>query len=49
MTTHRVHRVLVCEDGALLGLISTFDLMRVLKAPTTRIPTGGTRRTGYSR
>lgn len=30
MLEHRVHRVLVCEDRALLGVISAFDLLRVL-------------------
>jgi CBS domain-containing protein len=50
MTQHRVHRVLVCENGILLGLVTTFDLLRALKAPNGRIPvSGSTRRTGYSR
>jgi CBS domain-containing protein len=30
MFEHRVHRVLVCEGGSLLGVITTFDLMRFL-------------------
>lgn len=34
MRTHRVHRVLVLDGGKLLGLISTFDLVRLLEAGT---------------
>jgi CBS domain-containing protein len=46
MLDHRVHRVLVLEAGALLGMISAFDLSRAL----TRVHAAGlTRRTGYSR
>lgn len=32
MHDHKVHRVLVCEGKRLVGLISTFDLLRVLMA-----------------
>jgi CBS domain-containing protein len=46
MLDHLVHRVLVLEAGALLGMISAFDLSRAL----TRVHAAGlTRRTGYSR
>jgi len=30
MLAHHIHRVLVVDDDGLLGVISTFDLMRVL-------------------
>lgn len=33
MLEHHVHRVLVCEDRVLLGVVSTFDLIRVLTRP----------------
>ena len=50
MAAHRVHRVLVCESGALLGIVTTFDLLRALKPATVRIPVAAnTRRTGYTR
>ena len=29
---NRIHRVLVLEDGQLLGIVSTFDLIGVLEA-----------------
>lgn len=36
MLANRVHRVLVCQDGHLQGLVSTFDLVRVLtRGPVT--------------
>lgn len=45
MLKHRVHRVLVIEDGALVGVISSFDLLRVVaKQPSKRVE-----RTGYGR
>ncbi len=50
MLEHRVHRVLVCDDEALLGVISAFDLLRVLcRIPATRPLDSATRHTGYSR
>lgn len=33
LRTNRIHRVLVVEDGALVGIISTFDLVRLLETP----------------
>lgn len=50
MLEHHVHRVLVCEERVLLGVISVFDLIRVL----TRVPiieryAGLIKHTGYSR
>jgi CBS domain-containing protein len=26
-----IHRVFVCEDGRLLGVVSTFDLLRLIE------------------
>jgi CBS domain-containing protein len=50
MLEHHVHRVLVLEDRVMLGVITTFDLLRVLsRVPATEPHTGLTRRTGYSR
>lgn len=50
MLEHHVHRVLVLEDRVLLGVITTFDLLRVLsRVPATELHAGLTRRTGYSR
>jgi CBS domain-containing protein len=50
MREHRVHRVLVTEDRALLGVVSTFDLLRVLsRVPATEPHADLTRHTGYSR
>lgn len=48
MSEHRVHRVLVVEDGNLQGLITTFDLM---STPPRAAPplTDRTRSTGYRR
>lgn len=43
MLEHRVHRVLVAEDRNLLGVISTFDLLR---AVTSTAPPESTRRQG---
>jgi CBS domain-containing protein len=31
MLGHRIHRILVVEDGALAGIISTFDLVALLE------------------
>ena len=30
----RIHRVLVVEDGKLCGIVSTFDLIRLLETDT---------------
>lgn len=50
MLDHRVHRVLVCEDRVLLGVISAFDLLRVLaRVPAGELHAGLFHRTGYSR
>ncbi len=50
MREQHVHRVLVIEDRALIGVISTFDLLRArLRIPTTEPLAGSTRHTGYSR
>lgn len=48
MFKHRVHRVLVCDDGALEGVITTFDMMRVLSGETPPLA-ASTRSTGYHR
>ena len=48
MSTHRVHRVLVGEGLMLQGVISTFDLLRVLSRVTPPV-TATTRHTGYRR
>jgi CBS domain-containing protein len=51
MLEHHVHRVLVLEAGSLLGVISTFDLLRVLapQAQFQESEPGSTRYTGYRR
>lgn len=51
MLEHHVHRVLVCEDRVLLGVIGAFDLIRVLSRvpPLEAPPVGRIRHTGYSR
>lgn len=36
LRTNRVHRVLVVEDDALIGLISTFDMVKLLETPRAR-------------
>ena len=49
MLEHHVHRVLVCEDRTLLGVITAFDLLRVLSRVSEIAPHAGlTRHTGYS-
>lgn len=48
MLDHHVHRVLVCEDRVLLGVLTTFDLIRVLTRVPAIEPLAGTiRHTGY--
>ena len=50
MREHRVHRVLVCEDRVLLGVVSAFDLLRVLeRLPAASAPHAGVIHTGYTR
>ncbi len=50
MLEHRVHRVLVSEEGMLVGVVSAFDLLSVLAHGSTIAPhTTLTRHTGYSR
>lgn len=50
MIEHHVHRVLVCEDRELLGVISAFDLLHVLtRVPPIERPARLIRHTGYSR
>ena len=50
MLEHHVHRVLVCQDRVLLGVISVFDLIRVLaRVPAIEPHAGLIRHTGYSR
>jgi CBS domain-containing protein len=51
MLVHHVHRVLVGEDRLLQGVITTFDLLRVLSRASVAHPglTGLTRPTGYRR
>ena len=48
MLEHHVHRLLVGEDRVLQGVITTFDLLRVLSRVQVPQP-GLTRHTGYSR
>jgi len=36
----RVHRVLVVDDGELRGILTTFDLLRLLEAPASRAIAG---------
>jgi signal-transduction protein with cAMP-binding, CBS, and nucleotidyltransferase domain len=49
MLEHHVYRVLVCEGRLLLGVVSTFDLLRALtRVPTIAPPVGSIRHTGYS-
>ncbi len=47
MLMHRVHRVLVIEDGALVGVISSFDLLRVVAKQKQPAPLA--EHTGYGR
>jgi CBS domain-containing protein len=49
MLEQRIHRVLVGADGTLEGLITTFDLVRLLQGPPEREPRGNVRHTGYGR
>jgi len=50
MLEHHVHRVLVCEDRVLLGVVSAFDLLRVLeRVPLASAPHAEVHHTGYSR
>jgi len=50
LMANRVHRVLVCEDGHLQGLVSTFDLVRVLtRVPVTEPYAPAAEHTGFSR
>jgi CBS domain-containing protein len=50
MAEQHIHRVLITDDGALLGIVTTFDLLRVVHGDTARTPVGAnTRKTGYSR
>jgi CBS domain-containing protein len=44
MLQHHVHRVLVIEDGALVGVISSFDLLRAVAEQSPRAE-----HTGYAR
>lgn len=48
MLTHKVHRALIGEDRVLQGVITSFDLLRVLSLATAPA-TGATRYTGYHR
>ena len=49
MLEHHVHRVLVCEDRPLLGVITAFDLLRVLSRSSELAPHAAlTRHTGYT-
>lgn len=48
MLEHRVHRVLVCKNEALQGVLTTFDLMRVLSQTAPGL-SGAIRYTGYRR
>jgi CBS domain-containing protein len=48
MLDHHVHRVLVGEDRVLAGLITTFDMLRVMSRAGAPRP-GVTKHTGYSR
>jgi len=36
MRTQRIHRVLVVDEDELVGILTTFDLIRVLEHPTSR-------------
>jgi CBS domain-containing protein len=49
MLAHRVHRVLVIDDGVLSGIISAFDMLRVLAAKPRAVAGGAVRQTGYRR
>lgn len=40
MDKHRIHRVFVVSDGALVGVLSTFDLMRAVHAHGVTLPIG---------
>lgn len=48
MSGHRVHRVLVCDGRVLVGVITTFDLLRVLSR-VAPVLAGPVRYTGYRR
>ena len=43
MLAHHIHRVLVTEDGTLRGIISTFDLLRVLVSSPQVVEAGAIR------
>lgn len=50
MTQQRVHRILIVEDRTLVGIVTSFDLLRALQGTTRRSPVAAnTRKTGYSR
>lgn len=50
MYRQRVHRILIVEDKALVGIVTTFDLLRALQSGAPRAPVASnTRKTGYSR
>lgn len=50
MYRQRVHRILIVEDRALVGIVTTFDLLRAMHGGATRAPVAAsTRKTGYSR
>jgi CBS domain-containing protein len=50
MLDQHVHRVLVTEDGVLQGVVTTFDLLRVLVGlPKPQAETPRARATGYHR
>ena len=48
MLAHHIHRVLVLEDGVLRGVVSAFDLLRVLSR-LGEVHPGPTRHTGFGR
>jgi CBS domain-containing protein len=47
MRAHHIHRVLVCEDRVLQGVVTTFDLLRTVPAKPAEPHL--TRQTGYRR
>ena len=50
MTQQRVHRILIIEDRALVGIVTSFDLLKALHPSMPRAPiTANLRKTGYSR
>jgi CBS domain-containing protein len=49
MYRQRVHRILIVEDRALVGIVTTFDLLRALNVPARSPVAANTRKTGYSR